>query len=221
MRQQMKVGPPPGSLRTDSPTPPAQTDFSMICKIYSLDDLVDTREGIARRCAAIETFTCTFGPRTNFERRGTDLVRRTERLTDAVGWSGFDRAGLNRLADILTHAHERGLVHGDIRPKNLLRDDGKVWLCDWEPALRQIVNGRMRWMYTAPCRHPSDRRNLALSSLTDLMGLALLLPGIDLKQAAALASMALERAGPQAPRAMAEALTSAVDGGPNERETHG
>ncbi|MBU6319940.1 MAG: hypothetical protein KGS00_09820 [Alphaproteobacteria bacterium] len=193
----------------------------MICKIYSLDDLADTREAIARRCAAIETFTSRFGPQTTFEIRGTDLIRHTERLTEAVGWSGFDRAGLNRLAEIVTHAHERGLVHGDIRPKNALWSGGQVWLCDWEPALRQIVNGRMRWMCTPPCRHPSDRRTLALTSLTDLMGLALFVPGIDLKQAAALASMALERSGPQAPRAMAGTLFPPGAGGSNERETHG
>lgn len=193
----------------------------MICKIYRLQDLVDTREGIARRCAAIEAFTSDFGPRTTFETRGSELIRRTERLDQAIRWSGFDRSGLTRLADILACAHERGLVHGDIRPKNVLWSGGQVWLCDWEPALRQIVNGRIRWLYTAPFRHPSDRSALGLSPLTDLMGLALFVPEIDLKRAALLASAALKKAGPQAPRAIAGDLIPAEADVPTERETNG
>jgi hypothetical protein len=53
------------------------------------------------------------------------------------------------------------------------------------------------------------------------MGLALFVPEIDLKRAALLASAALKKAGPQAPRAIAGDLIPAEADVPTERETNG
>src|SRR5204863_676547 len=55
---------------------------------------------------------------------------------EAVLWLGA------RLADGLTHAHERGVVHRDLKPANvLLTDDGQPMLLDFNLSDDQRLRG--------------------------------------------------------------------------------
>jgi tetratricopeptide (TPR) repeat protein len=57
--------------------------------------------------------------------------------TEAVLWLGA------RLADGLAHAHERGILHGDLKPANvLLSDDGRPMLLDFNLSEDTKLRGR-------------------------------------------------------------------------------
>jgi hypothetical protein len=163
-----------------------------ISKSYRLSDLIGDRAGLEHRWAAIEGFTTAFPPAVRFEFRNDQLVRHTRRLDARIVTVPQGVETLSRLADQIDAAHDLGLIHGDIREKNILQSDEDVHLIDWEPALRQVIGGVARWMVTSPCRHPDDRAALTVTRLTDLMGLALLNPAITTTQAASLASRALK-----------------------------
>ena len=58
------------------------------------------------------------------------------------------RAVVTAAATALARVHERGLVHGDVKPANLLLGDGELWLADFDAA------GAIG---TARCRHSPGR----------------------------------------------------------------
>ena len=62
------------------------------------------------------------------------------------------------------------IVHGDVCQKNLLFDGIRLHLIDWEPALRQMRDGRETMLYTEPYLSRRDRREEKLSSQTDKIG---------------------------------------------------
>jgi serine/threonine protein kinase/predicted Zn-dependent protease len=76
---------------------------------------------------------------------GTAVAHRADRLdrlekvsyTDAVLWLGA------RLAEGLAHAHDRGIVHGDLKPANvLLSDEGRPMLLDFNLSQDTKLRGR-------------------------------------------------------------------------------
>ncbi|MEO0406993.1 MAG: WD40 repeat domain-containing serine/threonine-protein kinase [Cyanobacteria bacterium P01_A01_bin.135] len=46
---------------------------------------------------------------------------------------------LRRLLPVLCHIHQRGLIHRDIKPKNIICADGQIWLVDFGAALAQAA----------------------------------------------------------------------------------
>jgi len=76
-----------------------------------------------------------------------------------------------QVAHALAHAHQRDVIHRDVKPSNLLIEDDHVWLSDFGLArrfddLRMSMTGAMlgtpNYMspeQAAPARHPIDHRS--------------------------------------------------------------
>ncbi|MBI2705948.1 MAG: serine/threonine protein kinase [Actinobacteria bacterium] len=91
-------------------------------------------------------------------------------------WSGpHTRQLLHRLADTLARVHRGGLVHGDIKPGNLLlQGDGKIWLTDFDGAHRIDGAGaeapRLRAVGTLGCAPPEVVRGDEATPAADVFG---------------------------------------------------
>lgn len=87
----------------------------------------------------------------------------------------------NRVASALAHAHDRGIVHGDIKPANiLLRNDGEPALIDFNlsqsaaaPAA-QIVGGTLPYMAPEQLRSLLSRQ-ATLSTASDIFSFGVIL----------------------------------------------
>jgi len=108
-------------------------------------------------------------PRTHFNWEGSILVVSQQRihpqplpLHDSVQLMQI----LHQLASLLESISPQ-LVHGDVNRKNLMFDGERLQIIDWEPALRQLRQGRETLLYTEPYLSAQDRQLGRLSTETD------------------------------------------------------
>ncbi len=146
-----------------------------ILKTYLISDLALSREALVRRCAQITRHTHMHPPEVTFDIGKTRLMRASMRIAHSGPCTVPSPDEARHLAAQIDAAHGMGLVHGDIRPKNLLTTSAGCHLIDWEPSLFQLLNGRLAAMVTPPALHPEDARARNVTHLTDLYGFALLL----------------------------------------------
>ena len=79
---------------------------------------------------------------------------------------------LMKLALDIECIHEKGLIHGDIHPKNILYTGVELKLVDFEPILELESNGVQYYCSTRPWVAHEDLKNKKLSVLTDRIGFA-------------------------------------------------
>jgi DNA-binding SARP family transcriptional activator len=149
--------------------------------------------------------------------RGGSLA---DRLRDGQPSSALALRWAEQMGSALTSAHHQGVVHGDIRPENVLLDaEDNVYLSDfavgYDPALEAAGRRDLKNRYVAPER----RLGAPLSPAADVYGfgvlLAELLSGVTIGDAAAELRAALEGATAATP---AERPTNAADLGASVRQ---
>ena len=113
---------------------------------------------------------------------GEPLDRILEREEQPLDLARFLRLAIN-LATALGHAHQRGLIHKDIKPENVLVDDaGHVWLTGFgiasrlprerqAPAPPEIIAGTLAYM--SP--EQTGRMNRSIDARSDLYSLGVTL----------------------------------------------
>ncbi len=77
---------------------------------------------------------------------------------------------LLNLANDIECIHEKGLIHGDIHPKNVLYTGTELKLIDFEPILEYSSKGIHYYCSTQPWIAHEDLKNKRLSVLTDRIG---------------------------------------------------
>jgi len=77
---------------------------------------------------------------------------------------------LTQLALDIDLIHTRGLIHGDIHPKNVLFTGTELKLIDFEPILEYNSKGIQYYCSTRPWIAHEDLKNKKLSVLTDRIG---------------------------------------------------
>ena len=141
-------------------------------KSYVREELLIGDDALHERCRAIEVLSQLYEtvPETSFHKDGAHLILRQRRIKKAPRPSAeCAYTALVSLADLLT-ATSPHTVHGDVCLKNMVFDGRHLHLVDWEPALKQVRNGRETLLYTEPYLSESDRLRGSLSSETDKLG---------------------------------------------------
>jgi len=116
------------------------------------------------------------------------VIRRSRKLdksfTPLKYWSSWQqkRRTLEQLAIQIDTAHAHALYHGDLHPKNILYNEERVVVVDWEPSSMQVVNALATLKYTYPFAHPQDRREGRFTQLTDYLCLIRLITQKGYKQ---------------------------------------
>ena len=93
------------------------------------------REQVRERCSVIAEITEGWTDFVLVEERliRISFVRERERALGRRGLLSHD--GYGQLRTLLGRCHARGLVHGDVTPRNVVMDNYNVGLIDWEPIL--------------------------------------------------------------------------------------
>ncbi len=123
---------------------------------------------------------------------------------------------LSALCKAVQHAHRRGLIHGDIKPSNVLVDDrGEPRLLDFGIARIKGLGGSGSYGLTPDYASPEQKRREELTTASDIWQLGRLLEelvGADARAADLRAIVARARAAePEDRYASAAALAADVD----------
>lgn len=152
-----------------------------------------------------------------------------DRLADRGPMGPFRAcAVLAEVADAVFFAHERGVVHGNIRPSNIMSDDGAFFLTDFGAAGARGFDGEdpvPSWSYVAP--EDLDEKN-PVHRGSDVYGLGATLfhlvtgraPFLD-QPASALSRKIPNLRDSALPDEVCEVIESAMAGSPRRRPSAG
>ncbi len=141
-------------------------------KHYPRIFLGDHPRAVEIRMDTIERVTRTWPGSTHFLRSSQGWMRYSRYVQGHRAAIGLTAIQLKQICQQLDAAYAEGLVHGDVHRKNVLVDEAGRFahLIDWEPALRQLRDGRAVWMCTPGWQDPDDIACRTVSVRTDLLG---------------------------------------------------
>jgi len=135
-------------------------------KRYPYALLVEDRHSVERRCAGIGRFSSPIHLPHSINWTIAYLEIQMPFLKHATRPTAPElRFAKDELVPEIKRAHTCIGVHGDIRLGNFLSQQGKIFLIDWEPALRQYRRGVVQRI--AGKRAPADIRNRTLTVQSD------------------------------------------------------
>lgn len=152
--------------------------------LVTLQDLIrQTRDGESRSYSGRELISTVAGKRASTvvglsNNDGSDnaaeiesVVRVDETLTPAIAGLNFQDLVLwmfGRIADGLAYSHARGVIHGDMKPANvLISDDGQPLLLDFHLASQRSGHERSLVGGTLPYMSSSHLKSLSSESSID------------------------------------------------------
>jgi hypothetical protein len=148
---------------------------SKIIKKYNICDLYDDLEIIKKRIKLINKLsnTCKCIPTTEFFLKD-DLVLYSQNKIDKIKFEELDKRMIEnfiyKLSYDLNDLSKLGFVHGDINFKNIIFSKNNIWLIDFEPSIRQLINGKVIFKTTRPYISIEDYKNKKISTQSDKIG---------------------------------------------------
>ncbi len=143
-------------------------------KRYPYELLVEDQRSVQRRCIDIERFSSPIHLPHSISWTTTYLEIQMPFLEHATRPTARElKSAQAELVLEIKRAHTCIGVHGDIRLGNFLSQQGKIFLIDWEPALRQYRRGVLQWITGK--RAPADIRNRTLTVQSDWHALEIII----------------------------------------------
>lgn len=137
-----------------------------ITKEYFIDNLISCNTDLNERFEKVQNLT---NNQNFFSIKEDKVIRYSKKIKGNTIKSRPGIEQLVELAKFLDNCFSEKLVHGDIHNKNIILQENKLYLIDWEPSLRQIFLNKNVLMYTAPWIDPEDKQNKELTPRTDLL----------------------------------------------------
>lgn len=98
---------------------------------------------------------------------GTPLLEHMKSLRDEGARHSFAQRVLEELKLVLAAVHAEGVVHGDIKPDNVMvADNGDIFLIDWGCAVEEVVEVKGWWWRSHRTAFMSDEFLLVGRALT-------------------------------------------------------
>lgn len=128
----------------------------MITKSYKWENLLGDKDAVLLRIDKIEMFSnmCGSVPTIYFLSNDTGTIYNQFKIKNiqkpSYSYSSKSIDAMRILAMDLQRMEDYGIAHGDINSKNIICSYGKYFIIDFEPSLKQLINGEITLMTTIP-----------------------------------------------------------------------
>ena len=143
-----------------------------LIKEYSIQNLIAPQKDVLGRISSIENITKETICPVIFEIQKDKIIRITKKIKDRnhLYYGKLKKHQLYQLAAQMDVAFQKDVTHGDLNRKNIIIDTQEnLCVSDWEPDLKQYINGKKSYMVTSPWVDKEDIKKDNISINTDLM----------------------------------------------------